>query len=59
MALRLLKAGDALVDFPERGVPIPRGRRQLTTVPPYLLRYKITDGVVTIIDIRHAAEDAP
>lgn len=59
MALRLVSAGDALVDFPERGVPISKGRRQLTTVRPYLLRYRMTGGDVTIIDIRHAAEDAP
>ena len=59
MALRLIAAGDALVEFPDRGAPIRKGRRQLTTVPPYLLRYRVLAGVVTIIDIRHAAEDAP
>lgn len=59
MALRLVAAGDSLAEFPERGAPIAKGRRQLTTVRPYLLRYRVQDGVVTIIDIRHAAEDAP
>jgi len=59
MALRLVSASDTLVDFPERGVTISKGRRQLTTEPPYLLRYRVSQGVVTIIDVRHAAEDAP
>ena len=40
-------------------MPIPGGRRQLTTVPPYLLRYRVQGHFVTNIDIHHAAEDAP
>lgn len=59
LALRLLNAGDSLVDFPERGAPLPGARRQLTTVRPYLIRYRIDGGVVSILEVRHAAEDAP
>jgi plasmid stabilization system protein ParE len=58
MALRLLISGEGLVDFPERGMPISDGRRQLTTTPPYLLRYRVEGEVVTILEVRHAAEDA-
>jgi len=59
MALRLKAAGDSLIDFPDRGVPISRGRRQLTHVPPYLIRYQRIGDRVVILDIRHAAENAP
>lgn len=57
MALRLKAAGDSLIDFPERGAPISGGRRQLTQVPPYLLRYRVTADAVIILDIRHSAEN--
>ena len=58
MALRLKASGDSLRDFPERGTPVGGGRRQLTHVPPYLIRYRIIGDRVVILDVRHAAEDA-
>lgn len=59
MALRLMLGGDSLAEHPERGAPIPGGRRQLTHISPYLLRYKVVGGRVFILDVRHAAENAP
>lgn len=55
MALRLKAAGDSLIDYPERGRAIARKRRELATVPPYLIRYRIRDDVVEIVAIRHGA----
>ncbi|MBA4331623.1 MULTISPECIES: type II toxin-antitoxin system RelE/ParE family toxin [Brevundimonas] len=57
IASRLKAAGDSLADFPERGAPIGGGRRQLTHVPPYLLRYRVVGDMVVILDIRHSAQD--
>ena len=51
------RAGDSLAEFPERGAPISGGRRQLTHIPPYLLRYRVAGDLVVILDIRHAAQD--
>lgn len=55
MAQRLLSAAYALDEQPDRGRPIGDGRRELTTIPPYLIRYRIDDEVVTILDVRHGA----
>jgi toxin ParE1/3/4 len=54
---RLKTAGDSLSEFPERGAPISGGRRQLTHIPPYLIRYRVANDLVVILDIRHAAQD--
>lgn len=55
--MRLKAAGDSLAEFPERGAPISGGRRQLTHIPPYLIRYRVASDLVVILDIRHAAEN--
>ena len=55
MALRLIAAGASLADAPERGRLIGRGRRELATVPPYLIRYRVRDDVVEITALRHGA----
>jgi toxin ParE1/3/4 len=59
LAIRLRNAGESLRDFPERGVLLSGDRRQLTSVPPYLIRYSYSGGIVSILEIRHAAENAP
>lgn len=58
MAIRLKAATEGLNDFPDKGVPISGGRRQLTQVSPYLIRYQRQGDLVIILDIRHGAEDA-
>ena len=55
MALRLTAAGMSLADHPLRGRAIGGGRRELVTVPPYLIRYRVRGDTVEILAIRHGA----
>jgi toxin ParE1/3/4 len=56
MAERLIAAGDSLQHFPYRGRPVPgTAMRELLTVNPYIIRYRIIDDEVTILRIRHSA----
>lgn len=55
-AERLLAAGDSLQDFPRRGRPAGIDARELVTVPPYIIRYKVLDDTVTIVAVRHGAQ---
>jgi len=57
MAERLLAAADSLEEFAERGRPIDEGRRELTIIRPYLIRYRVAGDAVFILRIRHAAQD--
>jgi toxin ParE1/3/4 len=51
----LMAAGDSLVNFPYRGRPVAgTGTRELVTVYPYIMRYRIGDTVRTL-RVRHAA----
>ena len=54
MAQRLKLAAESLADYPERGRPSGK-LRELATVPPYLIRYRVGTGVVQIVRIRHGA----
>jgi plasmid stabilization system protein ParE len=55
LAGRLFALGNGLEDFPERGRPSSRGRRELPGLPPYILRYRYVglDETVVIERIRH------
>ncbi|MCF8506467.1 MAG: type II toxin-antitoxin system RelE/ParE family toxin [Caulobacter sp.] len=53
--LKLLAASDSLAILPARGRPIGSGRRELTHVRPYLIRYRVKAEVVRILEVRHAA----
>jgi plasmid stabilization system protein ParE len=55
---RLLAAGDALEAHPDRGRSIARGRRELTVIAPYLIRYRLKGDQVTILEVRHGARQA-
>ena len=55
MALRLRAAADSLRDYPERGRSIPGGRRELTIINPYLIRYRCDGEIVVILRTRHGA----
>lgn len=57
LALRIIAAGDSLEDMPDRGRPISRGRREMTLVPPYLIRYLREGDRVAILEIRHSARE--
>jgi toxin ParE1/3/4 len=50
-----MAAGQALDVQPLRGRPISGGRRELTTVYPYLIRYRVKATGVEILEVRHGA----
>ncbi len=53
--LRLIEAGNALRSQPERGRAIPGGRREITIVAPYLIRYRVRADQVQVLTVRHGA----
>jgi len=56
LATRLIAAGNSLEHFPHRGRPV-RGTtmRELLTVSPYIIRYRIAGEEVLILRVRHSA----
>lgn len=52
----LLAAGDSLTHFPHRGRPV-RGTtmRELVSVSPYIIRYRVAGNQVIILRVRHSA----
>ena len=54
---RLIALADSLAEFPDRGRDAGDGRRELTTVWPYILRYRVVRDHVIILRIRHGARD--
>jgi toxin ParE1/3/4 len=56
MAMRLKRAGDSLGEHPERTRAVGPGLRELTAIPPYILRYQVTPDAVVIVRIRHGAQ---
>lgn len=57
LAARLVAVADSLTDFPHRGRDAGEGRREMTTVWPYILRYRVEGERVIILRIRHGARD--
>ena len=57
MGARLMRAIEDLEVFPLRGRVIGRGLRELVTVRPYIIRYRIRSDTVQIIRIRHGAQN--
>jgi toxin ParE1/3/4 len=55
MAERLTALANSLADFPERGRDAGKGRRELTVLPPYILRYRVEAERVIILRVRHGA----
>ena len=56
MADALFAAGDSLVNFPHRGRLVPNTTmRELVTVSPYIIRYRIAGDDVVILRVRHSA----
>jgi plasmid stabilization system protein ParE len=58
MAVELVAACDRLELFPERGRPgvIPK-TRELTTVWPYVIVYRVSGQTIEILRIWHGAQD--
>lgn len=55
IAEKLFRAGYSLDQFPERGRTTSLGRRELIVMAPYLIRYRVENDQVTILEVRHAA----
>ena len=53
--IRLKEAGDRLALFAERGRPSGRGTRELTSVKPYNIRFRVVEDRVYVVTVRHAA----
>lgn len=58
IAVQLLSACDRLEYLPERGRPgmIP-GTREITTIWPYVIVYRVTAATVDILRIWHGAQE--
>jgi toxin ParE1/3/4 len=54
IAIRLFNLGDSLATFPRRGRP-KGGIREMTSVPPYILRYAVEGDTVFILSVHHGA----
>lgn len=57
LAERLVALADSLAEFSYRGRDAGDGRREMTTVWPYILRYRVRDDAVVILRIRHGARE--
>lgn len=57
LAERLVALADSLSEFPNRGRDAGEGRREMTTVWPYILRYRVEGDRVIILRVRHGARD--
>jgi toxin ParE1/3/4 len=54
-AQRLVAAAESLNDSPDRGRLSGRKHRELTTVNPYVIRYRVAPDIVYILRVRHGA----
>ena len=57
VAERLIAAVDSLAQFPDRGRPVSDGRRELVTISPYLIRYRVSGDTVIVLRVRHGARE--
>ena len=57
MARRLIALADSLAEFPDRGRDAGDGRREMTIVLPYILRYRVEQNQVVILRVRHGARE--
>ena len=57
LARRLVAVGESLANFPNRGRDAGDGKREMTIVPPYVLRYRTEGDRVYILRIRHGARE--
>ncbi|MEG8023607.1 type II toxin-antitoxin system RelE/ParE family toxin [Sphingomonas aurantiaca] len=57
LADRFIEVADSLGVFPYRGRDVGGGRRETTTVWPYVLRYRVVENAVIILRVRHGARD--
>jgi plasmid stabilization system protein ParE len=56
VAAEIIETGDGLANFPYRGRSVGKGPlREVVTAYPYTIRYRINDGDVIILRVRHTA----
>jgi len=56
VAETLRDGGNSLVQFPERGRPVPgTTMRELVSAYPYIIRYRIDGDTVIILRVRHTS----
>lgn len=55
---RLRAAAGSLDSQPDRGRALDDGRRELASVRPYLIRYRVEGDRVIILEVRHGAREA-
>ena len=56
LAQRLIELADSLAEFSDRGREAGDGKREMTIVWPYVLRYRTEEDRVIILRIRHGAQ---
>jgi plasmid stabilization system protein ParE len=57
LAAKLVKIADSLAEFSDRGRDAGGGMREMTTVWPYILRYRVAGDTVFILRVRHGSQD--
>lgn len=57
LAQCLVDVADSLAEFSDRGREVDAGLREMTTVWPYIIRYRVERDRVVILRIRHGARD--
>ena len=55
---KLVALADSLEDFPNRGRDVGGGKREMTSVWPYIMRYRVDGDRIVILRIRHGARNA-
>lgn len=55
LALRIVDLIESLATHSERGRQIRPSVRELTSIPPYVIRYVVTVDEVRIMGVRHSA----
>ena len=59
LAQRQISAAERLTTFPHRGRPVRAHIRELTTVWPFIIRYRVDGDVIAIIRVRHGMRRPP
>jgi toxin ParE1/3/4 len=57
LAQRLIDVAESLAEFPDRGRDAGEGRREISIVWPYILRYRVEEDRILILRIRHGARE--